>query len=338
MEEQEQEIQRFITGKPLRKRPYFYLPLILAAALMLGFLILRKNTIVINAEDNSWLSTLISSLNLNKKEGAPTPEASRLDILILGIRGSDQRSIEEEGGLLTDTILVVSIDKNSKQAATISIPRDLYIDVLGIKGRINEVYEKGLAKKQGLALAKQAVSKISGVYIDNVLVFDFEAFRGIVDRLGGIEINLAREFKEINQWGYEFFLPAGNNTLDGEQALYYVRSRYSTSDFDRSRRQQEVLTAIKDKALKLGYLANPIKASSLFSELKENVKTDFQIWDFNDLIALANSFNTKSEAKRYVISTDNLVYQSRSARGEFILLPKGNNFDAIKSLFANILN
>jgi len=242
--------------------------------------------------------------------------------------------------------MVASIDRVTKKAATISIPRDLFLDMMAetpngkeikLRGRINEVYERGLENGGGLTLAKQIVSRITGTFIDNAIVVDFDAFREVVNNLGGIDINLTKPFEEKNQWGYVFSLPAGNNHLDGEIALYYVRSRYSTSDFDRARRQQEVITIIKNKALSLGFLSNPVKVTSLLSDLKNDVRTDFQIWDIGDLLSLANAFGSKTEIKKYVISIDNLLYETKTERGEYILLPKEADSAEIKNLFKNIL-
>jgi anionic cell wall polymer biosynthesis LytR-Cps2A-Psr (LCP) family protein len=125
--------------------------------------------------------------------------------------------------------------------------------------------------------------------------------------------------------------------LDGEAALYYVRSRYSTSDFDRARRQQEVISIIKNKALSLGFLSNPVKVTSLLADLKGNIRTDFQVWDIKNLVTLTNSFGTKTPIKNYVITTDNLVYETKTEKGEYILLPKEANYQGIKDLFGGIL-
>ena len=92
---------------------------------------------------------------------------------------------------------------------------------------------------------KELVSKITGVYIDKAVILDFFSFEKIIDQVGGIDIVLENPFEEKQQWGYEFSLPAGPNHLDGKNALYYARSRFSSSDFDRSRRQQEVMFALK---------------------------------------------------------------------------------------------
>ncbi len=276
----------------------------------------------------------------------PSPEEKRLDVLILGIRGESNSDVEDAGGLLTDTILVASFDRDTKKTAMISIPRDLYIDLamtakngkqVEVKGKINEMYEKGLSNGGGIDMAEKVVSKITGIYIDKTVVFNFSAFKEIVDTLGGIDIYLEKPFKESSQWGYEFSLPAGNNHLNGEQALYYARSRYSTNDFDRARRQQEIIVAIKNKALSLGILSNPLKINALLSSLKGNVKTDFQIWDINDVLTLVPSFGPKQPVKNYVISTDNLVYETHTVGGEYILLPKDANYAGIKDLFKSIL-
>lgn len=299
--------------------------------------------ILINNEDGFWLDGITrifkktdSQDKFNNLNPIPAPEKDRLDILILGIRGDDKKSVTEEGGLLTDTILLVSVDKINKKPYLVSVPRDLYIDTPEIKGKINEVYERGLEKNRGIAFAKETTSRITGIYIDNAIVFDFNSFKEIVDKIGGIDIYLTEPFAESKQWGYEFDLPAGKNHLNGEQALYYARSRYSTSDFDRSRRQQEIIKAIENKIISLGYLSDYSKIISILSDLKGNIKTDFQIWNLGDLFSLANSFGKKTKINDYVISTDNLLHQSKTEKGEFILLPNGNNYDGIREFFKNI--
>lgn len=339
--------------KPWFKRPLFYIFIIVVV--FLGYFSFRLGLTYnsITVENQSWWKDVAGIFNIgggnvpkDDLNPMPSPEEKRLDVLILGIRGEDGKDVENAGGLLTDTILVASFDRDTKKVAMISIPRDLYIDLamtakngkqVEVKGKINEMYEKGLSNGGGIDMAEKVISKITGIYIDKTVVFDFSAFKEIVDDLDGIDIYLAKPFKEATQWGYEFSLPAGNNHLNGEQALYYVRSRYSTSDFDRARCQQEMIIAIKNKALSLGVLSNPLKINALLSSLKGNIRTDFQIWDINDILTLANSFNLKQPVKNYVISTDNLVYETKTTNGEYILLPKDVNYAGIKNLFKGIL-
>ena len=339
--------------KPWFKRPLVFVFIIVAA--FVGYFSFKLGLVytTISVENQPWWKGLTNVLDVvgggkevEDPNPLPSPEENRFDVLILGIRGEDQTSVEDAGGLLTDTILVATFDKESKEMALVSIPRDLYVDLVmtatngkqvEVKGKINEMYEKGLANGGGIDLAEKVVSKITDVYIDKTVVFDFNAFQETVDMLGGIDIYLAKPFNEPTQWGYDFSLPAGDNHLNGEQALYYVRSRFSTSDFDRARRQQDVIAVIKNKVLSLGFLSNPLKIDSLLSDLKGNIRTDFQIWDINDILTLAKSLNPKQSVKNYVISTDNLVYETHATDGEYILLPKEANYAGIKNLFKNIL-
>ncbi len=260
----------------------------------------------------------------------PNPESDRFDVLILGIRGEDDIA---DGGLLTDTMLVLSLDKKTGAASLISIPRDLYINMLGVKGKINRVYETGLAQNKGLDLTSNIISRISGIYIDKAIVFDLDAFGTIIDQLDGIDITLAAPFTETTQWGYPFSLPAGKNHLNKEQALYYVRSRYSSSDFDRARRQQQVIEAIKTKILSLDLLSNPTTITGLIAAMNGHIKTNFQLWDIKDLITLAKNLSNIAKVKQYVLTTDNVLYDTKTKNGEYILLTKSGNFDDIKTVF-----
>ena len=320
--------------KPWLKRPLFYI--LLAVAVVLVYFALRLGSIY-NAIVVGNDATVTPISEEDRLYPLPSPESDRLDVLVLGIRGYTQKEVEEEGGLLADTIQVVSIDKINRKVAVIAIPRDLSINILGVKGKLNQIYERGLEQKQGLELAKQIISRLTGIYIDKAVVFDFNAFRHIVDTLGGIDVYLARPFSEPSQWGYPFLLPVGNNHLDGEQALYYTRSRLSTSDFDRAHRQQEVMTAIKNKAAKLGYFSNPVKITNLLNALKGDIRTDFQLWDVSDALKLGGTFNPQAAITNYVLSTDNLLYETYNAKSEYILLPKGDNYDMVRELFIEIL-
>jgi LCP family protein required for cell wall assembly len=256
----------------------------------------------------------------------PAAEKNRYDVLILGVRGKD----DPDGGSLTDTIMLFSLDRTTNKSTLVSIPRDLYVRFDDKhKDKINAAYEY-----LGLKGTQKLVSKISGIYIDNAIVFDFSSFKTIIDDLGGIDIVLDRPFEETTQWGYVFKLPAGLNHLDGETALYYVRSRYSTSDFDRARRQQQVMFAIKNKILQLDVTSNPIRSLSLLTNLKKNIHTDINILDIKNLITLAQEVDA-AKINRYVLSTADYLYESRQDN-LYILLPQGDNFNRLKTFFKTI--
>jgi len=278
---------------------------------------------------------------LEKKEYiTPKQEKDRLDILILGIRG-DEEEEPEAGAYLTDSLMVLSIDKNTGETGLISIPRDLYVKMpyLNKKDKINAAYAYSAGSKDsGLAGVKTLVSQITGVYIDYAVLFNFEAFRGLVDTVGGVDVTLAVPFEENLQWGSSsFYLPAGENHLDGEAALYYVRSRFSTSDFDRSRRQQEVIFALKEKMVSLGFLANPIKINNTLDTIKQHIRTDIQLWDINDLAKIASAINKTGAGNinTFVIHSENLVYEARQNE-IYILLPNENTFAGIREKFKTI--
>lgn len=299
-----------------------------------------------NKLDAVWFKRFANLLFFNQNQAQeidtnyimPEKEPDRLDILILGIRGENAEDAEEAGALLTDTIMVFSHNQLTKKSSLVSIPRDLYVKIYNKKDKINAAYEYGLLRKEGIDYVKKLVSQITGTYIDNVIVVDFSSFEKLIDQLGGIDITLAKPFKEEGQWGYAFELPAGENHMDGQTALYYVRSRYSTSDFDRSFRQQQVLFAIKDKLTKLNIISDPIKTLSVVNTLSQNIKTDINIWDVKEIIDLGKEVNISPNMfKKQVLSTDNLLYQTTRLNGAYILLPQGDNFDQIKQLFKDII-
>ncbi len=272
----------------------------------------------------------------------PAKESNRFDVLIMGMRGDQGEP--ETGQWLTDIIMLFSIDKTTGKTSLVSIPRDFYIDMIvpefdenfRMRGKINEVYIKGVTNGSGVALSKQVISKLTGVYVDKFIVFDFEAFQKIVDAIGGIDIKLDQPFSEPKQWEYAFELPVGENHLDGQNALYYVRSRFSSSDFERSRRQNQVINAIKQKAISLGFLANPSKISDLLGVLTGNVRTDFQPWEINDAINLAQAFSDNT-ATHLVLSPLNALRESKGPYKEYILLPKEDDYEVFKKLFNTIL-
>ncbi|HVZ10940.1 MAG TPA: LCP family protein [Candidatus Paceibacterota bacterium] len=269
----------------------------------------------------------------------PEKEDDRLDVLILGMRGEDDPDAADGGALLTDSIQVLSYDKKTHKSSLISIPRDLLVWTHGDNdNKLNEAYEYGLShSNNSLQFIKDKISQITGVYIDNVVIFSFSSFKEIIDSVGGIDVTLDQPFSEPKQWGYPFSLPAGPNHLDGQNALYYARSRYSSTDFDRSRRQQQVMFALKDKLLSLNFFSDPLKTISVFNTIRSNIRTDIGVFDIKNFVTLAKTADFAA-MKKYIISTDNLVDQGKDANGIYILTPKGGNFDQIKSLFQTILN
>ncbi len=218
----------------------------------------------------------------------------RTDILILGISGGDHHGTD-----LTDTIILLSIDFKNKDAVMLSVPRDLWIPSL--KAKINTAYHYGEKKKKdgGLILAKASVSEVTGRLIDYGVLIDFAGFKKIIDLIGGIEIEVEQTFedkrfpipgKEDDFCGgdpsfscrYEIVkFEKGWQKMDGELALKYVRSRNAEgeegTDFARSRRQQKLIIAVKDKILRLSTWRDMLKMKKIISAINETITSDMNL-------------------------------------------------------------
>ncbi len=222
----------------------------------------------------------------------PTDSDGFTNFLLLGTGDETHQGTD-----LTDTIMIASIDPKTRSALLFSIPRDLYItesDKMGT-GRINELYrnykyyllrnedmEAPEASKEALnELARELGSKL-GLTLHRVIKVDFTGFVDVVDALGGIDIEVPRDIVDTQypgpNYSYETFsIEAGPQHLDGETALKYARSRHSTSDFDRSARQQQIMHAIAKKAQEEGVISSPGKIMSLLKILSENVESTMTV-------------------------------------------------------------
>lgn len=264
-------------------------------------------------------------------------DPDRINILLLGIRGAD----DPHGGLLADMIMLVSLKKSDGRVALISIPRDLYVDIPehDKKERVNFAYAKGEELERGgggVLLSKRVVSEITGVYIDYGVSVDFTAFEEVIDELGGVDVYVPRDFREPTQWTYEFFIPKGWNHMDSETALYYVRSRFSTNDFDRARRQQDVLLAIKDRVLSLGVLANPAKIFSFLDIIGRHIRTDMGAEIIKELIKLSSKNEIKVAMRKVLDTSEEGFLYSTTMDGAYVLLPRDNSFDSIRNFVINV--
>ena len=185
-------------------------------------------------------------------DGSPT------HVLIVGSDSREDMTREEqnelttgrEGGNLADTILVASFQGG--EAALLSFPRDLYVTRCdGSQGRINAAYNIG-----GTGCLAQTVSNLSGLPIHHTMKVRFLGFRDIVDAVGGVEMCLDDPIRDA---AAVIDLPAGCQTLDGPDALGYVRVRKIDSDFGRIERQQEFLRALGSQVADPATLANPLR-------------------------------------------------------------------------------
>lgn len=326
----------------------------------------------------------------------------RINILLLGMRGEGV----EGGGLLADTIMVLSIhpkngDADVSKASLISIPRDTYVKVPGREEhrKINAVYALGEERSHGgggMEDMRTIVSEVTGLEIPYSVTINFQGFRDLVNAIGGITVHLDQPFEEGMQFrglekrcdglkytvfsgsyeekriqrkngtyyanpkryplcfekmtseaiaelecGGNFKIPAGDNLLDGDKALCYARARYTSSDFDRARRQQEVIKLIKEKALSLGTLTDFSKVNAMLDSLGNNVSTNLEAWEMKRFLDLYQKAGDAGNINQKVLenSEEGLLYNPPQTKETgYILLPIGDNYDRIHELFRNSLN
>lgn len=326
----------FNETKPSRKS-WIFIVLFVSVLAVIGFAVgTSSNEIEVVREPSPFWQRMASMFNFSEEDDPeylmPKPEENRLDILILGIRGANDPDADRGGALLTDTIMLFSFDKTTRKASIVSIPRDLYVKVSKNKSdKINVVYENG-----GIKNSKEFISKLTGVYIDKAVVLDFSSFEKIIDAVGGVDVVLDKPFEEGQQWGYKFYLPAGPNHLNGKDALYYSRSRFSSNDFDRARRQQQVLFALKEELSGHNWWKDPVKTFNIITSISSHIETDLNIWNTKELINLGKEIDSADTVKKYVISTENLLYDSR-INGAYVLLPQGDNLIGLKQFFQDVI-
>lgn len=136
----------------------------------------------------------------------------------------------------------------------------------------------------------------------------------------------------------DFKLPAGENQLDGEKALCFARARYQTSDFERARRQQQVIQAIKDKALSVGTLADFGKINGLLDSLGDNLRVNTEAWEIKRFFELYQSNQGATLTQRVLEDSEEglLYHPPTTPEAGYILLPRGDNYDRIRALFQSL--
>jgi LCP family protein required for cell wall assembly len=288
-----------------------------------------------------------SLLNLFDQKTLKGESSGRVNILLLGV---GDKGHEGEG--LSDTIMVVSLDVKTKNVAMISVPRDLYvkIDKYGY-AKINAAHAYGEMYKYpggGPQLAEETLSKVLDIPIHYYARVDFTGFQKIIDTVGGVDINVEKDLYDPlypgddGLGGKALYIKKGLQHMDGKTALRYARSRETTSDFDRAKRQQQMLVAVKTKVMSSSTLLNPKKMTEIIQILGNHIKTDFQVGEAQRAIELAKQVDTSKIINRvFDNGPDGLLVNQSSYETGYILVPRlgMNNFrelqDAVKNIFKN---
>lgn len=240
--------------------------------------------------------------------------------MILAFGGDDH-----EGTELTDSIIVASINQEKKSMGIISIPRDSYIKDAKIGGsRINQVYLNAQIhygdRISAIEHTKSVVENFLGIPIHYWATVDFQGFVDFINAIGGVEVLVKKSIHDPHYpmdgtYKYQTFsIGAGLQRMDGETALKYARSRQTTSDFDRSQRQQDLITAIKDELLKTKIFFDRDKIAEIMTTLKDNIQTNITIREILTLGAIAEDFTQENIAQ-------NLLHDDPTRCGGFLYPP-----------------
>jgi LCP family protein required for cell wall assembly len=270
-----------------------------------------------------------------------TPD-NRLTFLLFGVGGQGHGGPE-----LTDTILLASVDLQTNDVGIMSIPRDLAFPLGGgrfIKINAVNAYAEQSNPGRGAREAADAYEELLDVRIDHVIKINFKAFVEFVDALGGIDVNVERSFTDReyptydDKWQVVSF-NAGEQHMDGETALEYVRSRHGSngegSDFARSRRQQIVLLAVKEKLLSLGTLTRPDKLIKLYESIASNTQTDLTAWEIIKLAPLAKNISADNVTTHVLSNGVDGELVNSTVNGAYMLFPRERDWSEIRAIAQN---
>lgn len=284
-------------------------------------------------------------------------EKGTYNILLLGYGGAGH-----EGSALTDSMIVVHVNTNTKKITFVSVPRDLWV---------NGNHKINSAGLTGFKNSEPVITSVTGLPINYFVGVDFGGFSKIIDDLGGITADTPVTFddpfypiigQENNTCGmtndqiaalkakysgynleiqftcrYEHLhYDKGPATLNGTQALKYVRSRHGDSDFGRSRRQFAVLTGIGQKLISIQAAG---KFDDIVNTISNIVRTDLDAGTIKTLVQILGDPKAY-QTSTIQLSTDNMLQNSTSSDGQYILIPKAGNFNfsEIKSYIKSNLN
>jgi LCP family protein required for cell wall assembly len=266
-------------------------------------------------------------------KAAPTPEPTKPPLRIEDLLGSDGRltvlilgSDQREGviGTRTDALIVATVNPVSGKVAMVSLPRDT-VNVpiapgVAYPGRINSLfweYERKLGKsKPALERVKNELAYAFGTEIDYYALVEFDGLVRLVNSIGGIDVRLKESLVDpsmhIGKKGLK--LKAGSRHLDGKKTLAFSRSRHTSTDYDRSRRQQQVLTAAAAKVRKRGAEQLP----SLVEVARSKMVTDMPYRAAPALLELASKANLE-KVKSVVLEPGRFA---RELPGTYTITPR----------------
>jgi len=270
---------------------------------------------------------------------------NRINFLLLGIGGKDH-----DGGNLTDTIILTSLQLKPLKVSMISIPRDLLIFINGYGYRkinsinaLAEINEKG----SGAEIVAQTIAQTFNIPIHYYLKVDFDGFKNFIDDVNGVDIYVERDFVDYlypaPDYEYQTIrFEKGLQTMDGEKLLEYVRSRHGNNgemgDFARAKRQQIAISAIKEKFLSVDTWLNPKHIYTLLNNYSEHFVTNLENWEILKLLSLLKNLDSTEIIKFGLSDNYDNYLQASNDQGSYVLKPKAGDFTEIQNLVKNIFD
>lgn len=244
------------------------------------------------------------------------------DLVNIMLLGSDQRPYEY--GHRTDVMMLVSIDTKENTVKLLSFPRDLYVFIPGWRiDRINVADGIG-----GTEMVKNTILYNFGLEIDHIVRVNFYGFMGVVDALGGIDVEVGAYLSD--KCGRWWTYTPGTYHMDGFQALCYVRMRKTTGDFDRLRREQEVVMALFKEVLSINGLT---RVPELYEQFKTFVETDLTLEDVVTMLPTAIKVaGDQTLIEHFDIGPDMGTLWRVPYSGASVILP---NWEAIEAMLVN---
>ncbi len=326
-----------------------FFSLTLAVVIALGFTGYRY-LVRLNVRPQSLLSFFGTPKENLDSSGGVT------NFLILGVRGEGEDSPD-----LSDTLILASYNHENKTTSMISIPRDLWVP--SIRDRINTAYHYGEQASPGAGIksAQAAVLEDLGLPVHYTAIINFALFQQAIDLVGGVDINVNPGFvdSEFPILGRETVFPessryetvtfaTGSAHFNGDTALKFVRSRHSVgdegTDFARSTRQQQVITALRQKIITPNFLLDQKKVDALLTIVEKNLKSNIKGELYPTLAKLALdtkdknintiTLSTTPDKNGVTILANPLIAKYDN---KWVLIPKDNNWNALKQYLKNAL-
>lgn len=273
----------------------------------------------------------------------------RTNVLIFGTEGynmnGDVGDGQHEGSQLTDSIMMISFDQDTKDVALISLPRDLKVPRACYAGKINEVYtchnDNGSNEQTGAETLARQVGEVLGVDIQYWVHVNWGSLVQIVDNLGGITVTLDEDINDVSYTGA--MIQAGVPVaLNGDAAAGLARARHGTigGDFTRGNTQQKIVIAIVQKALEtqLGWS----QALNLLNILGDNLRTNLAAENFKSGFVMVSGFNIENIRQVPLMDYNNDIYYLSTANINdisYVIPALGEgNYDDIQAYVEQMLN